>query len=458
MGARNAEGRRLVMVVEDEPAMREVLRIRLGQWGFEVCSAASVEEAGALLERARPAVVVCDVALPDGSGLDLLPELRGAPPHRPVIMITAHGTIDTAVEALKRGAVDFLTKPLDHQKLKAVLEEALSEADQRGAVQQIEASLAGASGMGGLVGTSAPMREVYRTIEVLAGSDAAALITGESGTGKELVARAIHDLSARASRPYIAVNAAAIPEGLMESELFGHEKGAFTGAVSAHAGCFELADRGTLFLDEIAEMPVALQPKFLRTLENGKVRRLGGSHEVTFDVRILAATNRAPEEAVRDGLLRTDLYYRLNVFTVVLPALRERAEDIPLLAQHFVGLFNKKHGASVEGVRREALNLLSTYPWPGNVRELRNVLERAVILAKGGWIETVHLPPYLRSGADHVGQRLGAGLTMAAAERLLILDTLKSCSGNKAEAARRLGVDVKTIRNKLKSYGLDTPE
>ncbi len=458
MVSKDAGQSKLVMVVEDEPAMREVLRIRLGQWGFEVCTADSVEAAERLLKRADPSVVVCDVALPDGSGLDLLPALRGASQRRPVIMITAHGTIDTAVEALKRGAVDFLTKPLDHQKLRAVLEEALAVADERGAVQQIEASLAGARGLGGLVGTSAPMLEVYRTIEVLAGSGASALITGESGTGKELVARAIHDLGARASKPYVAVNAAAIPEGLMESELFGHEKGAFTGAVAPHAGCFELANHGTLFLDEIAEMPAALQPKFLRTLENGKVRRLGGSHEVTFDVRVLAATNREPEEAVREGRLRADLYYRLNVFTITLPPLRERAEDVPLLAQHFVGLFNKKHGAAVEGLRRDALGLLAEYPWPGNVRELRNVLERAVILAKGGWIETVHLPPYLRGGANRAGQRLGAGLTMAEAERLLILDTLKACGNNKAEAARRLGVDVKTIRNKLKSYGMDTSE
>ena len=443
------------MVVEDDPAMREVLRIRLGQWGFNTCSAASAAEAPPVCEGQNPDVVICDVALTDGSGLDLLPDLRGTPPHRPVVMITAHGTIDTAVEALKRGAVDFLTKPLDHRKLKAVLDEAMAEADQRGSLRQLEAKLAGGHGLGPLVGGSPAMRELFRTIEILAGSDASALITGESGTGKELVARAIHDMSGRASRAYVVVNAAAIPEGLMESELFGHEKGAFTGAVSAHEGCFELADRGTLFLDEIAEMPLALQPKFLRTLENGKVRRLGGNHEVTFDVRVLAATNRAPEDAVRDGILRADLYYRLNVFTVVLPPLREREEDIPLLSQHFIVQFNRKHGASVEGVRQDTLRLLMAYPWPGNVRELRNVLERAVILAKDGWIETVHLPPYVRSGAGQVGQRLTAGLTMAEAEKLLLLDTLRASGNNKAEAARRLGVDVKTIRNKLKTYGMD---
>jgi len=438
-----------VLVVEDEPAMREVLRMRMEQWGFRVILAATAKEALEGVAQGAPDLVLCDIVLPDGSGLDLLPQLRGEA-GRPVIMITAHGTIDTAVEALKHGARDFLTKPLDYPKLKAVLDEIVADAEHREAKHHLEDALARGPGLGSLVGESRAMKDLYRTIEVLAKIDAAALITGESGTGKELVARAIHDLGPRAGGPFIAVNASAIPEGLVESELFGHERGAFTGAVAARAGCFEMADRGTLFLDEVAEMPVSLQPKILRTLETGQVRRIGSSQEVSFSVRVLAATNRVPEEAVQEGRLRADLYYRLNVFTITLPPLRERIEDLPLLAQHFVGQFNHRHGTSVEGLGRVALELVRGYGWPGNVRELRNVIERAVILAGSGWIEAAHLPPYLRKPILGVGLHLRPGVTLVEAERLVILETLKSVGGNKSEAARRLGVDVKTLRKRLR--------
>jgi transcriptional regulator with PAS, ATPase and Fis domain len=259
----------------------------------------------------------------------------------------------------------------------------------------------------------------------------------------------------------VAINAAAIPETLMESEIFGHEKGAFTGAAGVRSGCFELAHHGTLFLDEIAEMPMALQPKLLRVLEDGRVRRLGGSQEFVFDVRVIAATNRDPQEAVAKGLLRQDLFYRLNVFTVVLPPLRERPEDVPLLAHHFLREFNRKHHAFVVAFRPEAVDRLLSYGWPGNVRELRNVVERAVVLAKGEWIELSHLPPYLQTGAwretpaaKESSIVVAAGTTSADIQRELILKTLEQTGNNKAEAARRLGLDVKTIRNKLKSYGV----
>jgi len=447
--------RRRVLVVEDEPAMREVLRMRIEPWGFEVAVAGTGGEARAACEAHPPDVVICDVVLPDGSGLDLLPALRGPQGLRPVVMITAHGTIDAAVEALKRGAADFLTKPLDYPKLRAVLDEILAEEDQRGSLRKLQEELDGDSGLGPLVGTGKPMRDLFRMIRVLGGNEASTLITGESGTGKELVARAIHDLSARASGPFVAVNAAAIPEGLLESELFGNEKGAFTGAVAARAGCFELAHGGTLFLDEIAEMPLSLQPKILRAIESGRVRRLGAVRESVFNARLLAATNLAPEEALKEGRLRPDLYYRLNVFTLVLPPLRDRIEDLPLLAQHFVAQFNLKHGTGVEGLRPEARDLLQGYDWPGNVRELRNVMERAVILARQGWIEPSHLPPYLRRPGGSAGLLLRPGLTMAEAERVVALAALKASGNNKAEAARRLGIDVKTLRSKLKADGED---
>jgi DNA-binding NtrC family response regulator len=301
------------------------------------------------------------------------------------------------------------------------------------------------------------MQEVYRLIENLSSTDASVILTGASGTGKELAARTMHRLSRRSAGPFIAVNAAAIPENLMESEILGHERGAFTGAVGVRAGCFELANQGTLLLDEIAEMPMALQPKLLRVIEDRRVRRLGGNHEFLVDVRVIAATNRDPRAAVEAGKLREDLYYRLNVFTIALPSLTERRGDVPLLAQHFIREFNAKHTAQVAGLRDEALELLKAYPWPGNVRELKNVVERAVILARGTWIESHHLPAYVQDPQAGASAKivLPIGVTAAEAEKELILRTLEGVGQNKAEAARLLGLDVKTIRNKLKCYGLE---
>jgi DNA-binding NtrC family response regulator len=444
-----------VLVIDDEPALREVLSLRIGSWGYHVTTASDVAEAERLLREETPDIVITDVLLPDVSGLDLLRRLRAGELSCPVILITAHGSIDVAVEAMKEGAQDFLTKPLDYTKLHALLESTAGDLRRRAQAREMETELAGGAGLGLLIGRSAPMQELYGTLEMLAASDASALITGESGTGKELVAHTIHQLSGRSEGPFVAVNAAAIPEGLIESELFGHEKGAFTGAVRSRAGCFEMADRGTLFLDEIAEMPMALQPKLLRLLEDGRVRRLGGGKEMTFDVRVLAATNRPAAAAVEDGHLRADLYYRLNVFELRVPALRERIEDVPLLAQHFVGEFARKHRMEVEGLRDETRELLEGYPWPGNVRELRNVVERAVIVARVGWIEPSHLPPYFRAGAGLEPMlKLPVGTSAAEAEKALILKTLEHVGNNKAEAARQLGLDVKTIRNKLRAYGL----
>jgi transcriptional regulator with PAS, ATPase and Fis domain len=331
-----------------------------------------------------------------------------------------------------------------------------AEREQRELDHELDANLQGSASLGGLVGRSRSIREMHDLIQLVAATDASVIITGESGTGKEVVAHAIHTLSNRRDKPFIALNAAAIPEGLIESELFGHEQGAFTGATRARPGSFELANGGTLFLDEIAEMPVALQPKLLRILEGNHARRLGGSREIEFDVRVLAATNRSVTAAVRDGLLREDLYYRLNVFEIALPPLRERADDVVLLSRHFVREFSEKHDMPVEGVSDTARALLEAYAWPGNVRELRNVIERAVIMARTGWIEPRHLSPHIqmiKAGAPATIQ-LAAGMTLAEAERLLILNTLERTGQNKAEAARQLGLDVKTIRNRLRGYGL----
>jgi two-component system, NtrC family, response regulator HydG len=450
--------KRKILIVDDDPGIRESLDILLKSWEFEPIQAADANEAIQMVDREDPDIVISDVVMPEMSGLELLRQLKVGNAHRPVLIITAQGSIDMAVEAMKQGARDFLTKPItDHSKLQALLDDAEKEIEMRRKAKRLSARLEKDSGLGEFVGASKLMRDVFTTIESVAGRDVSVMITGESGTGKELVARGIHVLSSRQQKPFVAINAAAIPETLIESEVFGHERGAFTGAVGVRPGCFEQAHGGTLFLDEIAEMPMSLQPKLLRVLSDGRVRRLGGSHEFEFDVRVVAATNRDPGKAIEEGRLREDLYYRLAVLTISLPPLRDRPDDVPLLAQHFVTEFNRKHNTSIEGISDEAANLLKTYHWPGNVRELRNVIERAVVLSKGEWIDETSLPPYVRSSSPHPKKLVLAvgATTVAEAERELIIRTLQEAGNNKAEAARQLGVDVKTIYNKLKMYNID---
>jgi len=450
--------KRKILIVDDDAGIRESLAVLLQSWGFEALQACDAVEAGEIVDRQDPDIVISDVVMPEISGLELLQSLKAGDPHRPVLLITAQGSIDMAVQAMKQGARDFLTKPLtDLPKLKALLDDAERELELRRKARRLSLRVESEGGLSDFVGASKAMREVFELIESVAGRDVSVMITGESGTGKELVARSIHRLSRRESKPFVAINAAALPESLIESELFGHERGAFTGAVGTRQGCFEQANGGTLLIDEIAEMPASLQPKLLRVLGDGRVRRLGGNYEFEFDVRVVASTNRDPAKAIEEGYLREDLYYRLNVVPISLPPLRDRADDIPLLVQHFIGDFNRKHELKIEGTTDEALALLKAYQWPGNVRELRNIIERSVVLSKGDWIEENYLPPYIR----HPGTRpetlvfnVGA-TTVADAERELILKTLEHAGNNKAEAARQLGVDVKTIYNKLKAYGIE---
>jgi DNA-binding NtrC family response regulator len=396
--------------------------------------------------------------MPGIDGLELQRKLKEAQPDATFIIMTAYASVESAVEAMKQGARDFLTKPLtDLPKLKALLDDAERELEMRRRTRRLSARVEEEGGLGDFIGVSKAIREVYQVIESVAQRDVSVMITGESGTGKEVVARTIHKMSRREGKPFLAINAAAIPESLIESELFGHERGAFTGAVATRQGVFEQAHGGTLLIDEIAEMPMALQPKLLRVLADGKVRRLGGTFEFEFDVRVLAATNRDPLKAIEEGKLREDLYYRLNVVPIALPPLRARGEDIPLLVQHFVNEFNAKHSVNIEGATDEAMTMLKAYSWPGNVRELRNVVERSVVLAKGDWIEEKDLPPYVRNPSLR-SEKLVFSVgetTVADAERELILKTLERAGNNKAEAARQLGVDVKTIYNKLKSYGIE---
>jgi DNA-binding NtrC family response regulator len=450
--------KRKILVVDDDPGIRGSLSVLLQSWGFEPLQAGNAAEAVSIVEKQDPDIVISDVVMPETSGLELLRTLKAGDPHRPVLLITAQASIDNAVEAMKQGARDFLTKPLtDFPKLKALLDDAERELEMRRKARRLTARIEEDRGLGDFVGISKPIREIYQLIESVAQRDVSVMITGESGTGKEVVARTIHKMSRREGKPFLAINAAAIPESLIESELFGHERGAFTGAVATRQGVFEQANGGTLLIDEIAEMPMALQPKLLRVLADGKVRRLGGTYEFEFDVRVLAATNRDPLKAIEDGKLREDLYYRLNVVPISLPPLRSRVDDIPLLVQHFIQEFNNKHALNIEGVTDESLAMLKAYSWPGNVRELRNVIERSVVLSKGEWVEEKDLPPYVRNPSLRPEKLVFAvgETTVADAERELILKTLERAGNNKAEAARQLGVDVKTIYNKLKSYGIE---
>ncbi len=450
--------KRKILIVDDDPGIRASLAVLLQNWGFEVLQASDATEATHLVTRQDPDIVITDVVMPEISGLELLRTLKAGDAHRPVLLITAQGSIDMAVEAMKQGARDFLTKPLtDLPKLKSLLDDAERELELRRKAKRLAIRVENEGGLGDFVGAAKSMRDVFELIQSVAGRDVSVMITGESGTGKEMVARSIHRLSRRESKPFIAINAAAMPESLIESELFGHERGAFTGAVATRQGCFEQANGGTLLVDEIAEMPMSLQPKLLRVLGDGRVRRLGGNYEFEFDVRVIAATNRDPVKAIEEGKLREDLYYRLNVVPIWLPPLRDRPEDIPLLVHHFFAEFNRKHHLQIAGATDDAMGMMRAYPWPGNVRELKNVIERSVVLAKGEWIEEKDLPPYVRDPSLRPEKLVFAvgETTVADAERELILKTLERAGQNKAEAARQLGVDVKTIYNKLKAYGIE---
>ena len=447
-----------ILIVDDEEPARQGLTALLGRWGYEVDEAADGQEALAKAAAGLPSVVLSDLVMPKMDGLDLLRALKTDVPFASVILLTGQGSIDTAVTAMREGAYDYLTKPVDVARLRVLIPKAAERGEALRDVALLRRKLSQVWGMGRLVGTSHGMQEVYRLIEVAAPTPAAVLISGESGTGKELVARTLHELSPRAKGPFVAVNCAAIPETLLESEIFGHEKGAFTGALERRPGCFELAHEGTIFLDEIAEMNPGTQAKFLRILQDGTVRRLGGKTEIKVDVRVLAATNKDPVKAIQDGTFREDLYYRLNVVSLALPPLRERRDDIPALVQAFIEEFNARYDKRIRSVDESVLNGLIAQGWPGNVRELRNTLERAIIVCDGDTILPRHMPPApaLRStesadGPDSVSFRVGTSLDDA--EKALILKTLVANGNNKTRAADVLGISLKTLHNKLKAYG-----
>jgi DNA-binding NtrC family response regulator len=440
-----------VLIVEDEPTTRLGLTELVSTWGFTTESAADGQEALQRITTFRPSIIISDLVMPRMGGLELLRALKDEGNALTVVILTAQGTVETAVEAIKEGAYDYLTKPVEPQRLKILLDKIVERQDTLREVKVLRKQLREHGSFGKMIGSSSQMRKVYQTIEQAAPTQASVLIWGESGTGKELVAQTIHQLSPRAQMPFVPINCAAIPETLLESEIFGHEKGAFTGASDRREGCFELADRGTLFLDEIAEMTPATQVKLLRVLQERKFRRLGGRNEQSVDVRVIAATNQNPADAVRTVKLREDLYYRLNVFAIELPPLRQRKEDLSLLVQSFLTEFNERNNKSVSAIDPAAMRILEQYNWPGNVREVRNVVERAVILSSSDFIEAKHLPPLVTDSPDVVKPvvALEPGTTVEEAERRLILMTLEHTRDNKTRAAEILGISLKTLHNKL---------
>jgi DNA-binding NtrC family response regulator len=446
------EGER-VLVVEDDQAARVGLEQLIGMWGYTVASAGDGDEALKQLDTFAPDIVLTDLVMPRMGGLDLLRAIQKRGDEITTVLLTAQGTVESAVEAIKQGAYDYLTKPVDLQRLKIVLENIVDRRQTLREVKVLRRQLREHGSFGPMVGGSPAMRAIYDIIEQAAPTTASILITGESGTGKELVAQTIHRLSPRAGGPFVPISCAAIPDTLLESELFGHEKGAFTGALERRQGCFELAHRGTLFLDEIAEMTPATQVKLLRVLQERSFRRLGGRVEQAVDIRVIAATNADANEAVQRGVLRGDLFYRLNVFGIRLPPLRDRLEDLPLLTQAFITEFNASNERSVAGVDPDAMRMLEQYSWPGNIRELRNAIERATIVAKGRFIEARDLPGLPGSAVSpEPAAALTPGTTVDEAERQLILLTLAFTKNNKTRAASMLGISLKTLHNKLNRF------
>jgi len=442
-----------VLVAEDDAAQRLGLQQLLKSWGYTVEVAQAGQDALDKVPAFRPTIVLSDLVMPRLGGLELLTALKQEDADVTVVLLTAQATVETAVTAIKQGAYDYLSKPVDPQRLKILLDQIAERHDRQRETRALRRQLQEHGTFGRMIGGSFEMRKIYQLVEQAAPTNASVLVSGESGTGKELVAQTLHQLSPRAPQPFVPLNCAAIPDTLLESELFGHEKGAFTGAIARRQGAFELAHRGTLFLDEIAEMTPATQAKLLRVLQERTFRALGAQREQSVDIRVVAATNVDPQEAVRQGKLREDLYYRLNVFAMRLPPLRDRKEDIPLLVQAFLKEFNHRNSRSIAGLSDAAMQILERYSWPGNVRELRNVIERATIVAKGDTIEPGDLP-VLNATATAVasvpgGEALTPGTTVDEAERRLIELTLQHTGGNKTRAAEMLGISLKTLHNKL---------
>jgi len=439
-----------VLIVDDEAPLRTSLTKILKKAGYEVMEAPSGEEALEIVRREPVSVVLTDLKMPGMDGVQLLRAIKAISPEAEVILMTAYGTIETAVEAMKEGAYDYIEKPLRRAKVLKTVANAMEKQVLLMENRYLHQQLEDARNVKRIIGQSEPMRRVMEIVHQVAPTSATVLIEGESGTGKEVIANAIHYLSDRKDKPFIKVSCAALPETLLESELFGHERGAFTGADRRKPGRFELADKGTLFLDEIGLMPLHLQVKLLRVLQEHEFERLGGTETIKVNVRLIAATNVNLAEAVRNGSFREDLYYRLNVINIKLPPLRERKEDIPLLVDHFIRIYSEKNSKPLRGISKGAMSALMRYEWPGNVRELENVIERAVVLSRDEVIDEGDLPEYIVEGKEEPRLiTIPIGTPMDEVERIVISETLKHTKGDKMLAARLLGISYRTIYRKL---------
>ena len=449
-----------ILIVDDERNIRSGLQIAFEDEGYDTFEAADGQEAWKIINKNTIDLVITDLRMPVMSGYELLKKINAAYPTLPVIVLTGHGSIEDAVQAMRDGAVDFFTKPVDLDHLILTVSKALSNKlikEQNEKLTKEISALKKKQDFHQIIGKSAPLMKMMETIEQVAPTRASVLVTGESGTGKELVADAIHSLSNRSGGPFIKVHCAALSENLLESELFGHEKGAFTGAVSQKKGRFELADGGTIFLDEIGEINASTQVKILRVLQERAFERVGGSETINVDVRIIAATNRNLEEEVRAGNFREDLYYRLNVVHIEVPPLRERKEDIGLLIASFLDTFNKEDDKDVTGFSPSARKALMSYSWPGNIRELRNTVESCVVLARGKVIDVEDLPPQITEEKSASTVDIKIGTSLDEAERILIMSTIDYCKGNKTRAAEILKIGRKTLHRKLEEYS-SSPE
>ena len=444
-----------ILVVDDEKNIREGLGSALELEGYETSLAADGFEALGIMDRGFVDLVIADLKMPRLSGQELLKRITASDPTVPVIILTGHGTIETAVQAMRDGAYDFLTKPLNLNRLALLVKRALSNRELVLQHRALREELENKSRFSNIVGKSEEMKKIFEIVQQVASTRVSVLIAGDSGVGKEVIADAIHYTSNRRDKAFVKVHCAALTETLLESELFGHEKGAFTGAIARKRGRFELAHMGTIFLDEIGEISPNVQIKLLRVLEDKSFERVGGEETIEVDVRVIAATNKDLREEIKSGGFREDLYYRLNVVNFHIPPLRERKEDIPLLIAAFLKEFAEENDKRIEGIDPKARSSLFNYSWPGNIRELRNCIESAVVLTKGNIISLDDLPPYIRDDTNSGSLKLNTGITLAEAERELIRFTLQRERGNKSKAAEVLGIGRKTLHRKIQTYGLE---
>jgi two-component system response regulator AtoC len=444
-----------VLIIDDEANMVALFKRFLGKEGYAVTGAGSFEEGARTIQSELFDVIISDLALGDGNGIDLLKLATNSQPHAPFIVITGVGSVESAVEAMKNGAYDYISKPFQKEEMTLLVKKALQHSDLSKRVRQLQKEVDSKFGFGNIIGRSKKMRQVFELIERVAASNSTVLITGESGTGKEMVAKSLHYHSGRKKKPFVAVDCGVIPENLIESELFGHTKGAFTGADHAKKGLFAEANEGTIFLDEIGNLPVPLQAKLLRVLQEREIKPIGSNETTSVNVRVIAATKEDLKTSVDSGTFRNDLFYRLSVIPIHLPPLRERPEDVPLLLKHFLAKVCKSNNQKEKQITPEAMNVLMAYNWPGNVRELENLVERMVLITSGDTIDVDDLPDEIKSTKGNTSMKENLDRTVKVVEKDMIVEAIEQAGGNKTQAAKILGISRASLYNKINQYGIE---